>query len=329
MLKDKVQNIALAIAVLSSLVVAENAIAKEQANLQRINSQIKIKKQKLSATQKKEKASWRTLYKINKQLRYTRGNLNYTRSKIYDQTLAIKKSQAELQAAEEQYDKLSDEFAKRLLELFKSQDLNYLSIILSNKSLSDLLSRGYFYNKLLESDVHDLQELHALQEDIKQQKQRIARQKSNLENYARVIQQKKKSYEQQASHQRALYASIKNQRIVYEQQLDELLRSSKEVEAMIARLIEEGGSSGRGTGSYSWPARGFITSPFGLRTHPILGSRKMHTGIDIAGPRATWGSPVRAADSGVVIFSGWWGGVRQMRHHRSRQQLQHTLWTHV
>jgi murein DD-endopeptidase MepM/ murein hydrolase activator NlpD len=48
-----------------------------------------------------------------------------------------------------------------------------------------------------------------------------------------------------------------------------------------------------------------VTSNFGMRTHPISGKRKMHTGIDYAAPT---GTPVWAVGSGTVVFTGWKGG---------------------
>jgi murein DD-endopeptidase MepM/ murein hydrolase activator NlpD len=53
-------------------------------------------------------------------------------------------------------------------------------------------------------------------------------------------------------------------------------------------------------GVLAWPVHGRITSPFGMRFHPILHYWKMHTGIDIGAPL---GDPVRAAASGTVIES--------------------------
>jgi murein DD-endopeptidase MepM/ murein hydrolase activator NlpD len=48
-----------------------------------------------------------------------------------------------------------------------------------------------------------------------------------------------------------------------------------------------------------------ITSPFGRRTDPVDGGTKYHTGIDLRAPE---GSPILAAESGVVKSAGQRGG---------------------
>lgn len=59
----------------------------------------------------------------------------------------------------------------------------------------------------------------------------------------------------------------------------------------------------KGTGTFSYPARGSISSRYGLR----WGRR--HTGIDIA---ASYGSAVKASDGGVVTWVGYEGGYGKL-----------------
>lgn len=56
---------------------------------------------------------------------------------------------------------------------------------------------------------------------------------------------------------------------------------------------------------FSWPLRGPITSSFGRRIHPFSKKRGFHCGLDIG---AIIGTPIRAALSGRVIYSGWKAG---------------------
>ena len=67
------------------------------------------------------------------------------------------------------------------------------------------------------------------------------------------------------------------------------------------------------------------TSSFGWRTHPITGSRRFHSGVDIGAPT---GAPVVAAGSGTIVSSGWLGGYGKaiVVQHNGVQQ---TLYGHL
>jgi murein DD-endopeptidase MepM/ murein hydrolase activator NlpD len=58
-----------------------------------------------------------------------------------------------------------------------------------------------------------------------------------------------------------------------------------------------------GGGLLSWPVRGAVTSPFGMRWG------RLHAGIDIG---ASTGTPIRAAATGRVTTRGWVGGYGVM-----------------
>jgi murein DD-endopeptidase MepM/ murein hydrolase activator NlpD len=79
------------------------------------------------------------------------------------------------------------------------------------------------------------------------------------------------------------------------------LAESGELGAQIEQLSEQlarRGGTVQGTGNFERPLDGAITSPYGMRYHPILHYTKLHTGTDFAG-----GSVIRAADDGRVLMT--------------------------
>lgn len=80
--------------------------------------------------------------------------------------------------------------------------------------------------------------------------------------------------------------------------------------------VSSGGGSGEGSGQgsaiviagngvLSRPADGPITSPYGMRLHPVTGVYKLHDGTDFGVP---CGSPVRAAADGTVVWESLMAG---------------------
>lgn len=89
-----------------------------------------------------------------------------------------------------------------------------------------------------------------------------------------------------------------------------------------------GGSASTSTGSFIWPAPAsrYITSRYGERVHPIYGTVKFHSGIDIG---AAAGTNVLAADGGTVttatVGDPGYGNYVMIRHSGGRV----TLYAHM
>jgi murein DD-endopeptidase MepM/ murein hydrolase activator NlpD len=84
-------------------------------------------------------------------------------------------------------------------------------------------------------------------------------------------------------------------------------RLNAQLAALAAKDKKTGGASvgGDGGGTLSYPASGPITSPYGMRVHPVTGVYKLHDGTDFGVP---CGTPVRAAASGTIIQQYYNGG---------------------
>ena len=68
-----------------------------------------------------------------------------------------------------------------------------------------------------------------------------------------------------------------------------------------------------------------LSSPFGMRKHPIDGYNKMHRGTDFAAPM---GTPIMASGDGVVKKAGWCGGggnCVKIKHNSTYQ----TIYAHM
>ena len=68
-----------------------------------------------------------------------------------------------------------------------------------------------------------------------------------------------------------------------------------------------------------------LSSPFGMRKHPIDGFNKMHKGTDFAAPT---GTPIMASGDGVIKKAGWCGGggnCVKIRHNSTYQ----TVYAHM
>lgn len=77
---------------------------------------------------------------------------------------------------------------------------------------------------------------------------------------------------------------------------------------------------------YPFERRYQVTSPYGMRVHPISGRRKLHTGVDIGAPR---GTPVLASRNGTVIHSAYnkgYGKLVILEHQHPREQ---TFYAHL
>jgi murein DD-endopeptidase MepM/ murein hydrolase activator NlpD len=84
-------------------------------------------------------------------------------------------------------------------------------------------------------------------------------------------------------------------------------RLTEELRAAEAAAARSGSRAAppSGSGRFQRPSDGRVTSGFGYRVHPIFGTGRLHAGTDFGAPS---GSPIYAAEAGVVVSAGVRGG---------------------
>jgi murein DD-endopeptidase MepM/ murein hydrolase activator NlpD len=103
-----------------------------------------------------------------------------------------------------------------------------------------------------------------------------------------------------AERTRAMQA-IAREKAAEQKRIAAMQAESRRLQKVLQARALASRSSGRvviGSGVLSRPIAGPITSPYGMRVHPVTGIYKLHDGTDFG---AGCGSPIRAADDGTVV----------------------------
>ncbi|MFC1637707.1 murein hydrolase activator EnvC family protein, partial [Candidatus Margulisiibacteriota bacterium] len=262
--------------------------------------------EKLAKTKKEEQAVLGRLAVINKELRRTKSNLYLAQKKIRLNENQIGTLTAELRDSLKDLKNREWSLRGRLREVYKSSGINYLQLFFTSTSMSDFLNRLYFFGKIINFDADLVQDVRTDVRKARQKRAILQTKTIEIKGLALEITDKKNEISEKAEEKEKAYKSLKQRRVEYEAQVAELEKSSKDLEVLILKKIAaRKGTKVYGSGRLSWPLRGRMTSRFGYRRHPIWGGRHFHTGIDMAGK---FGTAIKAADSGEVIFAGWWDG---------------------
>jgi len=255
---------------------------------------------------------------LKQNLQTTDSYLQESESRLQLATQRQKQLETDLAVAERDYEKRQIATVARLRYLQRSPASVGWAVLLESQNISDFISRRYQLKLVYQADQQILVKLNAQANLIHKQKTEVEQQKNEVALMREQLLAEKADYQTQAQSQSELIQRLNSDRLALEAAQNQLERDSKNLEVLIQQKVAEARATEaaqaktnsrtliiRGTGVMTYPSDAPTSSPFGWRIHPILGYRRFHAGLDFA---ASYGSTIRAADSGTVIFAGWYGG---------------------
>lgn len=184
------------------------------------------------------------------------------------------------------------------------------NILFSNGNVNDTIRQTQLLNQANKSTAELVDELRNLKDDQVVAAAAAVKTKAESEALTGVLAGQLEDLKDQQAAQMRLKQEAERRIAKWESELDDFAADDASIQALIGAANKARASTvtiARPPSSYGlqWPVSGPITSPFGYRVHPVYGTRKLHTGIDIS---AAYGTPIAAAGDGTVIFAGWQSG---------------------
>lgn len=265
---------------------------------------------RIASARQKEKLAYAQLNVITNQLHQTEGTLRNKKQKLDVTVDQINKTEnviTQTQTAEQNHEELA---GARLREIYEGHRLSFLEMAFQVDSLERMLDRMYYQERIAAIDKALIDQLRAKKQALQDNKDRLASEKNKLGDIVSEIARKAMEIARLKGSQEEVAEKLKRERALFEQAERDLAIQSKSLEKQILAMETSSHQASnkpmqKGTGTMAMPLRAKVTSPFGWRTHPIFRRKKFHTGVDLAGPIR---SPIRASDSGHVLFTGWYGG---------------------
>lgn len=279
-----------------------------QERLNQIEHRRKELHERATLVRKKEQLALIQLSRIKTKLSITTGALNASKHKLKKTESKITEVQQNISQTKTSEASLSQEAAQRLKEIYEGQRLNFIEMLFQIDSIQMLLDKLYFQEKIAILDKKLIDELRSKEAALAQNKDKLGKQKNELGDLVSSFAQRAIAIAKEKFDQEQIANRLKTQRAFYEQAERQLANESHQLETQIVEMESKRNRSQHmimGSGNLSAPLKASITSPFGWRKHPIFGIRRFHTGIDLAGPNH---AVIRAADSGSVLYTGWYGG---------------------
>lgn len=311
--------------ILSSLcicVYAEDITGlQEQSN--ELTGQLSESNNRLKVVQDEISSNMQELQDLDTEIAQSQEELTKINQDVDTLMTQIQENEEKLDKVQSEVDKMQSLVDARVIAMYETPKLQYLEILLTSESFTEML--GNYYNlkdlieydsELLETAKNQRREIATTKKILAEKKQQVVKDKQTQQKKSQVLSNVKKTREYYLS-------KLSKEEQDLQAQIDEYNTQVAEIEAEIKMMALNSIGPDYMGGAMTWPVPGYtsLTSLYGMRVHPITKAYKLHTGVDISAPM---GATFVAAADGVVTkatFNKAYGNMVVIDHGGGVQTL--------
>lgn len=301
--------------------------AEIQKQIDALENQNKEIQQQINAIQRQYDANFSDMKDlvaqkeaIDQEITLLNTKIETTNQQITAYGQLIADTQDELDEAEQELLELSQQHRERVRAMEEGGTLSYWEVLFQANSFTDLLDRINMIEEINASDRSRIEQMRIAADIVDATRLNLAAEKRSLEETREQLAADEAVLEEKRTESDDLLYELEQKAEEFQILLDEseLLQeelmqeiAQKEVELEEAKYDEYlaklalQGENPPSDASWLMPVSGRLTSPFGMRVHPVLGYERMHNGIDLA---AAQGTPIYATRSGKVTTCSYQAG---------------------
>ncbi len=282
--------------------------------------------QKEQVTQEKSEAL-KQVEAIENEIADYENQINELDTKITDLNNQITEAENQINQKQKDYDSQQELLEKRLVATYEAGETSFLDVLLSSKSLTDLISNYYMISEIAEADMNLMESIENEKQEIEDAKTTLEQSKQELDTSKAEKESKSVQLQSAKAEKNTYVAQLSSEEQEIQEQIDEITEANKALDeeikqkqAEIERLLAQqrpssgGGSSGSSssgsgsnggssTGGGAVSSSGFIYPvPSGysrITTGMYYSSGQYHGAVDF-GSAGINGQPVYAVADGVV-----------------------------
>lgn len=258
---------------------------------------------------------------IDEEITLLNSKIETTNDQIAAYNQLIADTQDQLEDAQQELQELSEAHRERIRVMEEQGNLTYWQVIFQANSFTELLDRIDMMQEISSADRRRIEQMRIAADIVDATQMNLESEKASLEEVREQLAADEAALEEKRTESDDLLYELEKKseefeillaesEVLQEELMDEI--AQKEAELKEAKYDENlkklalQGENPPSSATWVTPTTGWrLTSPFGMRLHPVLGYYRMHNGIDMA---TTQGTPVYATRAGKVTKTAYQAG---------------------